>query len=474
MESEPDIVWVCCDELRTDALGCYGHPTIRMHTPNIDRLAASGVRFTNNFCNSPVCVPSRMCTLTGLHPRDTGVYDNEGGWRNFRMPYRPDTFPEVFAGSGYQTANFGKIHVAREMSPGQNPDREVFQQHNGQGGGMGFWSHLGDDGVQMIRSPIGGMNGGVYPDCEPYPPDKVTANALRWIRSAEGPFLVRISLLQPHTPVLPPEGFVRLYQDQDPGLPEPLPDTMSEFEKRVADIHGLDRMPPEELKAARLCYYAQVAWIDTQVGLVLAELERRGRLHRTIIMFGSDHGNPIGDSGAFGKHTFTPTVHRVPLIISGPGILPKGEVRTDLCESLDIGRTLLGLAGVSAPDSFKGRDLFVDPAPEAIYSAIGFGQPDSKLAPNGGIGEWSEGRGWPRRSCIRTGRFRLEKNVLLDGRKPAPDDEDVFLVDVRKDPREFTNLAADPSYADVVSELSAKLDKHTEDMVEIPIECLVR
>ncbi|MBU7003937.1 MAG: sulfatase-like hydrolase/transferase, partial [Theionarchaea archaeon] len=266
MEPEPNIVWIYCDELRTDALGCYGHPTMRMHTPNIDRLAGCGVRFDNNFCNSPVCVPSRMCTLTGLYPEDTGVYNNEGAWRNFRLPRRPGTFPEVFADSGYQTANFGKIHLAREMFPGLNPDREVFQHHNGDGGGMQFWTHLGDEGVQMIRSPLGGMHGGVYPDDQPYPPERVAKNALRWMRSTEGPYLVRISLLQPHTPVLPPNRYLRLYLEQDPGLPEPLPRTMSRFESLVVEIHGLTRMPPDKLKAARLCYYAQVAWIDTQVG----------------------------------------------------------------------------------------------------------------------------------------------------------------------------------------------------------------
>ena len=93
---------------------------------------------------------------------------------------------------------------------------------------------------------------------------------------------------------------------------------------------------------------------------------------------------------------------------------------------------------------------------------------------NGGIGEWTGNRGWPRRSCIRTENYRLEKNVLLDGRRPGPDDEDVYLVDVRKDPREFTNLAVDPDYAEFVLELSARLDEHTEEMVEIPRECLVR
>jgi len=474
MRPKPDIVWIYCDELRADALGCYGHPTMRLQTPNIDRLAACGVRFANNFCNSPVCVPSRMCTLSGLHPEDTGVYNNEGSWRNFRLPSRPRTFPEAFADFGYQTANFGKIHLPPEMCHGEVPGAPVFGHHDGEGGGMNFWSHLGEDGVDMIRSPLGGMNGGVYPPGEPYPPDRVVVNALDWMRSVDDHFLVRVSLLQPHTPVLPPESFMRLYGNQDPGLPGALPGTMSDFEKRVADIHGLNRMPGERLRAARLSYYAQVGWIDTQVGLVLSELERTGRLEETVILFGSDHGNPLGDSGAFGKHTFTPTVHRVPLVLSWPGRLPEGKVRGDICESLDIGRTMMGLAGIPVPDGLGGRNLFSDPEPEAIYSTIGFGQPGSKLAPNGDIGKWTKNRGWPRRSCVRTENFRLDMNVLLDSERPSPGDGDVFLADVRRDPQEFTNMATEPDYADVVGELVEKLEKHADNSVEISRDCLVR
>ncbi|MFP4027733.1 MAG: sulfatase [Candidatus Brocadiia bacterium] len=474
MSDKPDVVWIYCDELRTDALGCYGHPEMELHTPNLDRLAGSGIRFENNFCNSPICVSSRVCALTGMHPEQTGVYCNEGAWKNFELPRPLDTFPQVFSRHGYRTANFGKIHVARPMYPGASPGPDIFQHHNGEGGGMGFWKDLGEEAVQMIRSPGGGMNGGIYPGDEPYLPEKVTTNAIDWMEKVESPSFTRLSILQPHTPVLPPEEFVELYKGQDPGMPDPLPETVSEFEKRVADVHGLDRMDPKDLRAARLHYYALVAWIDSQIGRVLEFLEREGRLTETIVIFGSDHGNPLGDTGAFEKHTFTPTVHRVPLLISWPDTLPDGQVRDDISESLDYGPTLMSLCGIDIPEQYEGRDLFSDPAPQAICSTIGFGQPDSKMGPNGGSGEWFGGRGWPRRSCVRTARWRLGKNMLLDGEKPSPEDEDIFLADVQEDPKEMVNLATEPRYAEVVNDLSRKLDKHAEGSLEVPHRCLVR
>ncbi len=474
MSDTPDIVWIYCDELRTDALGCYGHSRLRLHTPNLDGLADRGVRFTNNFCNAPVCVASRCSTLTGLYPEDTGVYNNEGAWPNFRLPRRLNTFPAEFSKNGYATANFGKLHVAPEMRPGLSSDNDIFQYHDGAGGDMRFWQHLGEETVQMIRAPNGGMQGGVFPDDVPYPPDSVAENALDWIRTADSPFLARISILQPHTPVLPPAKYVRQLDDLDPGLPGPLPDTLSAFERRVAEVYDVASMPAEELRAARLHYYAQVAWIDAQVGRVVESLERAGRLERTVIVFGSDHGNPIGDTGAFEKLTYTPTVHRVPLMISWPSTIPSGQIRDDICDSLDIGRTFFALAGIDTPEPFKGRDLFADPPPDAIYSTIGYGQSVSKMAPNGGRGEWYGGRGWPRRSCIRTSQFRLDKNVLIDGAQPGPDDQDIFLADVQADPAELKNLALEPQYADVVRELSGRLDRHCEDSVEVTPEYLQR
>ena len=472
--SRPNILWIYCDELRTDALGCYGHPRLKLHTPAIDRMAATGVRFANHFCNSPVCVPSRVATLSGQYPEQTGVYNNEAAWNRFRLPRLPVTFPQVFAQQGYATANYGKIHVAKGMYPGDTPGYGIFQKHSSAGADMHYWRKLGEEKVQMIHSPNGGMQGGVFPDDEAYPPDAVVDNALRWMAAATKPYLVRVSILQPHTPVIPPARFFKLFADQDPGLPGPLPPTVSAFERREAETHGLQRMAPEDMRKARQAYYAQVAWVDSQVGRLLDFLKEKGQLANTIIVFGADHGTPLGDTGAFEKHTFTPTVHRVPFIMSWPGHFNSGQVREDICDSLDLGRTLFAAGGIAAPDSFQGRDLFSAPAPEAIYATIGYGETDSRMGPNGGRGTWTGDRGWPRRGCVRTAHYRLDKNLRIDGRAVEPRDADVFLADVVRDPSEMVNLAEDPAHAAEVHRLTAMLDKHVQGSVEVPHEFLTR
>jgi len=477
LRKHPNIIWIYCDELRTDALGCYGNPLFRLSTPNIDRLADQGLCYTNSFCNSPICVSSRICTLTALYCEQTGCYSNEGAWKNFRLPQTLETFPQVFLHHGYATANFGKVHVAPEMLPDPtNPGKGIFAHHNPDGSSMQFWRTLGEEAVQMIRSPNGGMQGGVWPEGTPYPPDAVVTNALKWIEEARVPNFVRISLLQPHTPVLPLARHVPFFLDQVPPTLAPrVAEGLARYEKRIAETHGLARMDPEAFRKTVAHYYAQVTWIDEQVGRVLDFLDAQGLREQTILAFGADHGKALGDTGGYEKHGFMPAVHRVPFLLAWPGTLPAGERRDEINESLDLARTLLELAGLPAPDSFRGRSLVSAPPPQAVFATHSHGRPFSRMGPNGGRGEWYGGRGWPRRSCVRTAQWRFEKNMLLDSQVPTdPADVDAFLCDWRADPREETNRAHDPRCQAIAAELSALLDRHANAAVDVPDACLQR
>jgi arylsulfatase A-like enzyme len=468
VRDRPNILWIYSDELRADALGCYGHPHLPLYTPHLDALAGRGVRFANNFCNSPVCVSSRVITLTGRHPERTGVYGNEGAWHMFELPVPLTTFPEVFADNSYATASFGKTHLARDMSP-------PFQHNNGEGGSMNIWSHLGEEAVSMIRSPGGGMNGGVFPSGEPYPPEKVTRNGLAWLAEADGPWLARFSYLQPHTPVLPPQAFVDLYSDCDWQPQIRIPEGVSRYQKRIAEIHGLHRMTYEDFRNTVIHYYAQVAWLDSQVGAIMAWLAENNAIDNTLIVFGADHGNPLGDVGHYEKHTYAPSVHRMPFIIAAPDEPQPGRVDDNICDSLDLSSTLFGYAGIQAPESFLGRDLLNEAPREAIFSVEGYGRHDSRMGPNGGRGNWDGTRGWPQRSCVRTDQYRLDVNTRLDDALDCLEaDKDLFLCDWRADPEEIANLANAPEHAEAQQHLLALLAAHREGAIDVPDVCLTR
>jgi choline-sulfatase len=464
MARPPDIIWIYCDELRTDALGCYGNPWTRMQTPHLDALAARGQRYANCFCSSPLCVPSRVAVLTGLPPEETGVYANEGAWPRYRLEREVTTFPEVFAAAGYRTADFGKQHLC----PGMDPWQERCPDGADQGGLVRLLKEEGRGAFAPpgLRTPISG----VIPREIPYPPEQLTERALAWLDAApaDRPYLVRLSYLQPHTPVCPPEPYDRLYD------PECFPGSREEagqapaLERRFAEVIRGRALTPEQVRLAQAHYYGLVAWVDAQVGRVVELLRRRGRLANTVILFTADHGASLGEGGCYAKHTFAPQVHRVPLLLAGPGVEPTAA-RPDLADSLDVARTLFGLAGVAAPASFRGRDLLQDPAPEAVYSTIGYGFAESRAFPNLDTGELATHAGWPRRSCVRTDRYRYDRNVRLEGRPPAtPAERDAFLCDWQADPEERHNLLDRPACAAVRQRLEALLCAHIAGAEEPP------
>ncbi len=461
----PNIIWIYCDELRADALGCYGNRQFEPQTPHIDTIAANGTLFERCYCNSPVCVASRTSVLTGLYPKDTGIYHNEATWPNFVMDPIPHTLPEVFAANGYRTVNFGKVHVNQAMMK--------WDVHDPAGGSMAsFFTQrsaielcdigpLGPERAEMIW-------GGSFPATIPYPAEQVTNNAVQWIEAAEAPYFMRVSYLQPHTPVLPPPPYDRLY---DPQIFDPtctINPQLSQFEQQFARIAGICQLSPGARQRTQAYYYGLVAWLDSQVGQILAALRRRDQLTNTIIVFDADHGNSLGDDGRHGKQTFAVESHRVPRIIQWAGTLAAGGVRNDICESLDLARTLFALTDIAPPAQFKGRDLFADPAPHAVFGTIGFGFPGSTAFSNLFYGRYIDNRGWPRRSCIRTDRYRLDRNTRIDGRPVDEAEADVALYDATKDPQERNNIVALPEVRAVVSDLTMKLDTHLADSAEYP------
>lgn len=445
-----NILWIMADELRASSIGCYaGDPCSpgwdRAVTPHLDKLAGQGVRFSRHWCNSPACVPSRCSMLTAQSPERLAIYSNEGAWASYPVPHVAKTFPEHFAANGYRTASFGKAHLPQGYSAWQHSDTR--------GSGMNVFADAVGSAVlkaivpRGIPSPVGGR----FPDDVYYPPDAVTDNALDWLaNTGDQPFMLRVSYLQPHTPVLPPDRFRARYDPKDfPGHDLPRPEA-SRYEQLFAAAVGGPELTHAQMQQAQADYVALTSWLDDQVGRVLAALDASGQAENTVVVFNADHGASLGEGGLLAKVVHAPQSQRIPLVIRGPG-LPAGEIRDDLSEAVDLARTLCGLAGIAPDPAFHGRDLFNEPAPEMIFSTIGQGHLGASASSAANVGAWDGGLGWPRRACLRTDRWRFDMNVRQDGGPVASENEDAFLADSLEDPQEVRNLARDPAHAGQVA-----------------------
>ena len=416
----PNIVWIFCDELRADALGCYGNPYTAMQTPNLDRLANDGVRFDRFYVNSPVCVSSRAAMKTGQYPEQTGIYHNEG-----LFTYAPEQPAPVFthrlADHGYTTVNFGKMHVPAMLRPFQFDDREGSDQF-----ALQATVQAADPAVsRTVRGASGlGIIAARYPDGVPYPPSVVTDHALEWIRAQDGrtPYLCRVSYLQPHTPVTVPDPWASIYDPRDFPDTVTTSTTLSRFERRYGQLCGAAGLRPETLQWIHACYYGLVTWIDDQVGRLLDALEQPNVERPAVIVFTADHGVNLGEHGALGKQLFAPQCQRVPLIVHWPGTLPGGTTRSDVCQGIDLATTFCAIAGVPPPATAVGRDLLGDDRADTAFGTIGYGEPGSTAMPMLGLGSYEGERGWPRRACIRRGHLRLDRNVRIDGHTVDADD----------------------------------------------------
>lgn len=442
-----NIVMIYCDELRCDALGCYGNP-YGLKTPNIDFLAEHGRRFENCYCSSPVCVPSRYSMLTSLAPVRTGVYHNEAGMPSFHLPEEHLTFPQVLQANGYRTASFGKTHIPATKDP-------VFGVENGQGGEMSLGINIWEEARHIMRLPglFQSILAADYPENRPYGPEAVTNNGIAWMREQHDPFFIRFSFLQPHTPIVVPEKYVRIL-DGVPFSDQLTCFETSEFEKRFRQVCDIGAMQPEDVVRMRKYYQAMVLWIDEQVGRILDAIREMGRLEDMWIIFTADHGASRGENGALAKQTFRPESHHIPLIIMGEGT-EKG-IEDAICSNMDVGPTLLAGNGITVPESFEGIDL-LHQEQEKVFSIVGYGKRDSRAFPAKGQGEWDETTGWPQRACVRTKRYRLEITTRINGRWASPEEEDLYFTDRTKDPREEKNLARQPEYRDIITVLRQQL-----------------
>ena len=432
--THPNVLLIVVDDLNL-SLGCYGNRVVK--SPNIDRLAARGVRFDRAYAQYPLCNPSRVSFLSGRRPETSGVYVLTTPART-ALPAAV-MLPQFFRQQGYFTAGAGKIFHSVRMSDTASWDRyedgageddgekAAIQARYGGGDGRPRWYVLEGDGSKTRD----GLNAR-------------TIQTLVAEKAAEKKsFFLALGLHKPHLPWTAPKRFFDLYPEGS--VTAPADPAMRDIPAIALQTELSGFAQPETRAGAIRAYYACISFIDHQLGLVLDELDRRDLWKDTLVVFFSDHGFHLGDHGGlWAKLSAFDASTRVPLLLAGPGV-PAGRAVSTPVELLDVYPTLVDLAGFSAPPGLEGRSLrplFATPdasghSRSLVYHYEVAGKRD--VAGRTVIGARWRYTEWDGGTAGREFYWR-----------PA-------------DPGEYHNRVADPAYAVLRTELSAELDRLQPD-----------
>ncbi len=437
MAKRPNILILMTDQQRGDCLSCAGHPTVQ--TPNMDRLAAEGVRFTRFTTSSPVCMPARSTFASGLYCH------NHGQWANYGcLPETTDTYMKRLRDTGYRTCHIGKSHLYPHK--GEHLSDRLPYMH-----ALGFqdvrentgpWATVKTDSImtdhwralgicERFRADYkkrreAGSVDAVWPSPMPEGEtidDFVGRTAVDYLGAydRDEPFCVFVGFGGPHEPWDPPASWAEKYDGTQPAAPLPAPESPGwlspEARAYEADITGKVQASPERARTIQQLYFAKISHVDAWFGRIFETLEQRGVLDDTLILFWSDHGERLCDRGGLFKSVFYEEAARVPFILRTPDRTNAGQTADGLCGTADAFPTLLAAAGCEPAPSF-GRPLLEaaqDPG-AAIHDAV-----LSEI-------EWG-GRQF---TLIRDETHKL----VVDG-----DGNAVQLFDMEADPQERTNLA---------------------------------
>ena len=452
-----NVLFIASDDLTSTTLGCYGHPLVK--SPNIDSLAARGVRFENAYCQFPFCGPSRASLMTGLRPNTTGITTN--GNVDFRAT-RPDTvtLPQMFKNNAYRSMRVGKLF------------------HMGVPGGVGSMAHQDPPSWDVSISPPGDEDKSQGEGGDPTPTYR-NGLKMQWVRTADAsgqadsaaadtaielleetggdPFFLGVGFVRPHVPFVAPGEFFDMYPLEDIRLAENPPDDLADIPVPAKNLRSFlwnhMGMSEEGQRVSLQGYYASTSFMDQQVGRVLDTIERLGVADRTVVVFFGDHGWHLGEHTHWQKMSLMEESAKAPLIISAPGARGAGRSTKALAEFIDFYPTLADLCGLEPPDDLDGvslRPVLDDPATsvkDAAFTQIEWAHSDDPRSVQGASGK-TDDRIYGR--TIRTDRYRY-----IHWKGDGGGEE---LYDHDNDPGEFTNLAASPEHAEILSQLRERLE----------------
>ncbi len=455
---KPNVLFLMVDDMRVE-LGCYSS-RFGAKTPNIDALAKSGVRFDRNYCQFPLCNPSRSSLLTGRNPTKTGVLGNR---TDFRLAH-PDwtSLPQLFRENGYVSVRAGKIfhgnglddpkawmHVEEQPDPREagGGHTKTIAKDATPGKPADVQEPLPQDLTQAQYSDrIVVLDGNGEGHGDYHTADRTIANLQKF---KDQPFFIACGFVKPHSPPCAPQKFFDLY-DVDkiklppdfaawPTVPPGFPSAA--IRKRNADLFIGRGASEAEAREVIRAYIASISWTDWNIGRVIGELDRLGLRENTIIVLVVDHGYQLGEKGKWSKAgSLFEMGTRVPMIISAPGAEGNGAGCTRIVESLDIYPTLVELCGLPPQKEIEGTSL----TPLLKQPSAKWDKPAFSI--------WSEDGKTIHGTAVRTEQWRYAE-YGKDGVNGA------MLLNP-KDADELKNLADDPKYKSVVAELSALTRKY--------------
>ncbi|MBN1864921.1 MAG: sulfatase-like hydrolase/transferase [Victivallales bacterium] len=431
---KPNIVYFFTDQQRWDTCGCYGQ---RMDiTPNLDRMAAEGVRFENAFTCQPVCGPARACIQTGKWATEVGCHTNHR-----MLPINEPTIAKRLSAAGYEVGYIGKWHLASCGERGGADDfREKPVPVERRGGYKDFW--LASDVLEFTSHGYDGHMFDQEGDKREFPEGRYRADAQTdWAieylesRTLDKPFFLFLSYIEPHHQndrncYEGPKGSKERFKNFD--VPGDLADTEGNWRSEYPDYLGC------------------CSSLDQNLGRILAKLAEMGIEDNTLVIFTSDHGSHFKTRNSEYKRSCHDGCTRIPMVLRGPGFTG-GRTVDNMASLIDTPATVVKAAGLEVPESFGGRPLQDAVAgthdwPEEVFIQIS---------------ESQVGR------AVRTKKWKY--SVRAEEKKGSDPDSDTytedFLYDIENDPNEKNNLIANPEYREIRKKL-AKTLKHRMEMAK--------
>jgi arylsulfatase A-like enzyme len=452
---QPNVLFIMSDDHASAAIGAYGSwlkGVVR--TPNLDRLAKQGMRFTSALVTNSICTPSRAAILTGQYSHKNGVYT-----LNDAINPQRAHLGHLMRRQGYQTALVGKWHLMSDPT------------------GFDYWNILPGQGV-YIKPKLREMGMKKPREYDGYSEDVITDISLDWLkkRDKDKPFLLFCHYKAPHRPWDPAPRFENLYKDVTIPEPATLLDDYKGRSKATAnnrlrigqDMNERDLGAPirKDLDADGLRkwayqiymkrYLSCVAAVDENVGRLLDYLEKEGLAEDTIVIYTSDQGFFLGEHGFYDKRFMYEPCLTTPLIVRYPPLTKAGAVNDNMVLNIDHAPTLLQLAGAEHPTDMQGRS----------YAPILRGQTPADWRTSMYYRYWMHLDGShnvPAQYGVRTNRYTLihfyGKGLGMKGAKEIDQPPEWELFDRAKDPQQMRNVHSDPAYADTVRELRAELER---------------